>query len=102
MFRMRIHIILTFFILSLIQFLTADSIDYNDPKSSASRAIDVVLDGVIQVPSLAALYESYIPKLNSFVSEQKRFHGDTSEPTLDWVFLRKYEGSYYDSINEYN
>ena len=72
----------------------ADSIDYNDPKGAVSWEIDVVLEREVMVPSLAALYSKYLPKLRDFVAEQKvkMTNGDTAEPILDWVFIRKYAG----------
>jgi hypothetical protein len=74
--------------------LAADSIDYNDPKGAVSWEIDVVLEREVMVPSLAALYSKYLPKLRDFVAAQKvkMTNGDTSEPILDWVFVRKYAG----------
>jgi hypothetical protein len=76
----------------------ADSIDYNDPKGAVSWEIDVVLEREVKVPSLVALYEKYLPRLHDFVAAQKlkmTNGGDTSEPILDWVFLRKYAGKGY-------
>ena len=74
--------------------VAADSIDYNDPRSTVSWAIDVLLDDEIEVPSVASLYNKYLPKLRDVVADRKfkMNNGDTSEPTLDWVFLRKYTG----------
>ena len=72
----------------------ADSIDYNDPKAAVSWEIDVFMQRTLHVPSLAALYEKYLPKLRDFVVEQKiELNGDYSEPSLDWVFIRKYAGT---------
>ena len=48
------------------------------------------------LPSFAALYEKYLPKLRDFVMEQKiELNGDYSEPSLDWVFVRKYAGTVF-------
>lgn len=74
----------------------ADSIDYNEPRGTVSWAIDVVLDQMVEVPSIASIYDKYLPQLRDVVADRKfkMNNGDTSEPTLDWVFLRKYSGMY--------
>lgn len=73
---------------------SADTIDYNDPKAAVSWEIDVFMERELHEPSIAALYDKYLPKLRDFVAEQKiKFNGDYSEPVLDWVFLRKYAGT---------
>lgn len=73
---------------------SADSIDYNDPKAAVSWEIDVFIAKELRVPSIAAFYDKYLPKLRDFVAEQKiELNGDYSEPVLDWVFVRKYAGT---------
>ena len=56
--------------------------------------IDVVLDQSIVVPTIAALYNKYLPRLKDVVADRKfkMNNGDTSIPTLDWVVLQKYSG----------
>ena len=53
-----------------------------------------MLERELKVPSLEALYSKYLPRLHDFVAEQKvkMTNGDTTEPILDWVFVRKYAG----------
>eukprot|EP00545_Synedropsis_sp_CCMP1620_P005424 CAMPEP_0119015792 /NCGR_PEP_ID=MMETSP1176-20130426/11634_1 /TAXON_ID=265551 /ORGANISM="Synedropsis recta cf, Strain CCMP1620" /LENGTH=463 /DNA_ID=CAMNT_0006969113 /DNA_START=131 /DNA_END=1522 /DNA_ORIENTATION=+ len=80
---------------------SSDSIDYNEPRSTVSWAIDVVLDQEIEVASIASIYDKYLDQLRTLVHNYKiqwvkNNEDDTStsssvkEPTLDWVFLRKY------------
>jgi hypothetical protein len=78
---------------------SADSIDYNDPKAAVSWEIDVFLQMQSRVPSIAAIYDKYLPKLRDFVAKQKiELNGDYSEPVLDWVFVRKYAGTTCDLL----
>ena len=79
----------------------ADSIDYNDANANVSWEIDIFMEKKLYVPSLAALYEKYLPKLRDFVVEQKiELNGDYSEPSLDWVFVRKYAGTTFDPASQ--
>lgn len=69
-----------------------DSIDYGDDKSSASWAIDIIDKQEVLIPSMYNLLTPYLDKLRDVVAHHKIKwnNGDTSEPTLDWVFLRRY------------
>ena len=52
----------------------------------------------MRVPSIAAVYEKYLPKLRDVIAEQKlELIGDDSEPSLDWVFIRKHAGTAFET-----
>mmetsp|Transcript_299 Transcript_299/g.423 ORF Transcript_299/g.423 Transcript_299/m.423 type:complete len:190 (+) Transcript_299:48-617(+) len=71
---------------------TADSIDYGDERGTVSWAIDVYTNEELLTPKIADIYKKYLPKMTELVREKKILmnNGDTSEPSLDWIFLRKY------------
>jgi hypothetical protein len=75
-----------------------DSIEYNDENSSFSWAIDVEESGNVAEPILRDIYQQYLPIVSKIVSQQRtHFLGvdldDHSPPSLDWVFLRKYQAN---------
>lgn len=86
------YIIFLSFLLLFSTNITADSIDYGDERSTVSWAIDVFTNDRLEAPKIGSIYEKYLPRLYELVREKKRImnNGDTSEPSLDWVFLRKY------------
>jgi hypothetical protein len=73
-----------------------DSIEYNDENGSFSWAIDVEESGKVAEPILREIYQQYLPIVSQIVSQQRiQFLGvdvdEHSPPSLDWVFLRKYQ-----------
>jgi hypothetical protein len=70
----------------------ADTIDYNAAHGSVSWQIDVEENGEILEATIDEIYQPYLPIVNQIVSEHKiQFIGDHTAPSLDWVFLRKYQ-----------
>lgn len=70
---------------------SADSIDYGEERSTVSWAIDVFTNKKLLAPTIANIYDKHLPKIYDLVREKKRvMDGDDTEPSLDWVFLRKY------------
>lgn len=58
-----------------------------------SWAIDVFTNNELLTPTISKLYDKYMPAIREMVKDRKfkMNNGDTSEPSLDWVFLRKYQ-----------
>jgi hypothetical protein len=71
---------------------SSDSIDYGNERSTVSWAIDVFTNKQLLAPTISNMYDKYLPKMFDLVREKKReMDGDDTEPSLDWVFLRKYQ-----------
>jgi hypothetical protein len=72
-----------------------DSVDYNrgKGKGSPSWQIDVEVEGEVFEPTLSKIYQPYLPIVNQIVWEHKKIQhiDDHAAPSMDWVFLRKYQ-----------
>lgn len=71
-----------------------DDVEGEEPPPS--WALDVAEEGTGRVvqPEIAALYEPYLSKINEIVASRKRDIANSTEPpSLDWVFVRKYQAN---------